>query len=88
MDTPNARERLQLWIDRSKITQLETARLIDMDPTQLSQILSGKRRPGLDNAVKIQRITGIDPSAWVPSTPDGESEAVAAGSKIARFGKA
>jgi len=61
---------LAQWITRSKLNQLETARLIGMDPAQLNQVLSGKRRPGLDNAVKIETATGIPVEAWVP-TPLG-----------------
>jgi transcriptional regulator with XRE-family HTH domain len=30
----------------------------------LSQVLSGRRRPGLDIAVRIETLTGIPVSAW------------------------
>jgi len=66
----NGRERLAQWISRSKLNQLEASRLIGIDPSQLNQILSGRRRPGLDNAVKIEHTTGIVVEAWVPSTMD------------------
>lgn len=64
----SGRERLAQWIERSKLNGLEAARLIGIHPTQLSQILSGNRRPGLDNAVKIEQTTGIVVEAWVPTT--------------------
>lgn len=64
------RERLAQWIERSKLQQIEAAEQIGIDPTQLSQILAGKRRPGLDNAVKIHKTTGIAPADWVPSDED------------------
>jgi plasmid maintenance system antidote protein VapI len=69
------RERLRQWIDRSKVNQLEAAEIIDIDPTQLSHILTGRRRPGLDTAVKIERATGIAVEAWTP-IDDGEAEPI------------
>jgi len=62
----SGREFLEQWIDRSKLNQLEAAERIKIDPTQLNQILKGKRRPGLDNAILIERATGIPVEAWVP----------------------
>lgn len=67
---PDATERLAQWIERSKLNQAEAARIIGMDPTQLSHILLRRRRPGLDNAVKIEKATGIQPDAWVPIDED------------------
>lgn len=64
------RERLAQWIERSKLTQVEAAVIIGIDPTQLSQILAGKRRPGLDNAVRIAKATGIVVEDWVPIEED------------------
>lgn len=60
----NGRERLRQWIDRSKINQREASALLGFDETYLSQILNGKRRPGLDTAVQIERVTGIAVEAW------------------------
>ena len=54
------------WIERQKVSQRKAADLIGMDETHLAHILSGNRRPGLDNAVKIERATGIVVEAWVP----------------------
>jgi len=69
-----ARERLALWITRSTLNQLEASRVIGIDPTQLNHILKGKRSPGLLNAVKIERATGITVDGWV-SSELGESAA-------------
>lgn len=68
------RERLALWIERSKLNQLEASHVIGIDPTQLNHILKGKRCPGLMNAVKIERATGIPVEDWV-SSELGESAA-------------
>lgn len=66
------RERLRDWIVRSKVTQREAAKILGLDHTLLNQILSGRRKPGLANAFKIERVTGIAAGAWVPPT-DGAS---------------
>lgn len=58
------RERLAQWITRSRLTQVEAAQRMDIEATNLSQILNGHRRPGLENAIKIQRATGIVVEAW------------------------
>jgi len=63
---------LSEWIDRQKVSQRKAADLIGMDETHLAHILSGNRRPGLDNAIKIERATGIVVEAWVP-IDDGEN---------------
>lgn len=64
------RERLHQWIERSKLNQVEAAEIIGMDYTQLNHILNGRRRPGLDTAVKIETATGIVVEAWVPFGDD------------------
>ncbi len=85
--TQTGRERLAQWIERSKLNQLEASIIIGIDPTQLSQILNGNRRPGLDNAVKIERRTGIVVEAWVPLADDEPAEPVGASSRKSRNGK-
>lgn len=71
MDTGlTARERLAQWVERSKLSQVEAARLIGIDKGQFNQILLGRRRPGLDNAVLIEAKTGIVVAAWVPIAED------------------
>jgi transcriptional regulator with XRE-family HTH domain len=77
----NGRERLRQWIDRSKLNQLEAAQIIGVDHTQLSHILLGRRRPGLDTAVKIERATGITVEAWTP-IDDGDSEPIESQSTV------
>lgn len=68
----HGRERLRDWIDRTKATQREAARILGLDHTFLNQILSGRRTPALANAIKIERVTGIAAEAWLP-TLDGDS---------------
>lgn len=61
------RERLALWLDRSKLNQRELAVLLGIHFTHVNQILSGRRTPGLASAVAIERITGIPTGAWLAS---------------------
>lgn len=63
----NGRDRLQQWIERSKLNQKEAAEVIGIDPVSLSLILNGKREPGLANAVKIERVTGVTVDSWLQS---------------------
>lgn len=83
----SARERLAEWIERGKINQVEAARLIGIDKTQLSQILSGKRTPGLANAIKIEQATGIQPADWMPTDDAESAETVSVTTKRGRISK-
>ena len=58
------RERLRAWLERSKLTQRAAAEVLGMHEVYLSQILGGVRVPGLDNAVKIEDLTGIAVRSW------------------------
>lgn len=66
----NGRARLRAWIERTRMTQQEAAKLLRFHEAFLSQILGGHRRPGLKNAVRIERVTGIPVTAWVPNQDD------------------
>jgi transcriptional regulator with XRE-family HTH domain len=68
------RVRLRQWIDRSKINQRQAAELLEVDQTYLSQILSGKRSPGLATAVHFENVTGIAVEAWVAQEAGEQSE--------------
>jgi transcriptional regulator with XRE-family HTH domain len=72
----SGRERLALWLDRSKLNQREAAVLLGMHFTHLNQILSGRRTPGLANAVTIERATGIPAEAWLASEVGDGADAV------------
>jgi transcriptional regulator with XRE-family HTH domain len=60
----NGRERLAKYIIRSQQKQYEVADDLRITESYLSQVLSGRRRPGLDIAVRIETLTGIPVSAW------------------------
>jgi transcriptional regulator with XRE-family HTH domain len=58
------RERLADYRRRSKLKQYELADLLGLHETTLSQILAGKRRPGLDIALRIETLTGVPVESW------------------------
>lgn len=67
------RELLAAWIKRSKLTQRQFAPLIALTEAHLSQILSGKRRPGLPIAVRIEDRTGVPVRSWLPQRVGGSA---------------
>jgi transcriptional regulator with XRE-family HTH domain len=64
-------------MDRRMVNQRETAELLGITEAYLSQLLNNKRQPGLDNAIKIERLTGIPVEAWTLSDVSKPSEASA-----------
>lgn len=61
------RERLAEYRDKHGFKQYELAELLELAEAHLSQLLSGKRSPGLLIAVRIEDRTGIPVESWVPS---------------------
>lgn len=88
MRTMTGRERLKHWLKRSNVNQREAARIIGIHFTHLSQILSGRRSPGLANAVVIERETGIPVEAWLPSGEGKRGALVSIDGRKSRIGKA
>lgn len=62
------RVQLAAYQRRSRLKQYELARLLSLDGGHLSQILSGKRRPSLVIATRIQDLTGVPATSWVDRT--------------------
>lgn len=71
------RERLARWMERSRLNQRQTAQIFGVHFAYLSQILSGRRSPGLANAITIERETGIPVEAWVPTEVGDYAETIA-----------
>lgn len=69
-------DQLRDWMARRGVTQIETARLCGIHPVFLSQILHGKRQPGLKNALRIERHTGIPAASWLRSEVSDSLEPV------------
>lgn len=90
-DMLSGREQLQAWIERRFSTlhgkQSEAARLLGLDQSYLSQLLGGRRQPGLRTAVSIERLTGIPVEAWLPTADGPQSEPVTVLAAKCRDGK-
>lgn len=81
-------EQLKAWIDRAKLNQRKTAEYLGFDETYVSQLLGEKRTPGLDNALLIERMTGIPVEAWASFESDRTETAVATNDGKRRCDKA
>lgn len=62
------------WMERrwpgSNRPQREAAAHFGWDETFISMLRTGKRTPGLTNAIRLERETGIPVEAWVSSELD------------------
>lgn len=61
---------MRAWLERTKLTQYQAAEDIGISQEEMSYYINGHRRPVLEKAVKIERVTGIPASAWVSSPRD------------------
>lgn len=63
---PRAARLLQAWRRRARWSQTEAALHIGLDQARYSQLERGKRKPGLDWAVRIERRTDgrVPVEAW------------------------
>jgi transcriptional regulator with XRE-family HTH domain len=81
-------EQFKDWCIRRGFMQREAADYFGWHETYISHLLSGARTPGLDNAVTIERLTGIPIEAWVSSEIDKLATVGAETSKPVRKNKA
>lgn len=81
------RKRLAEWLERSKLSQRQAARILGFHWTHLNQILSGRRQPGLANAVHIESVTGIAVEAWLPTSVGAKSDRDLVGVANSRVGR-
>lgn len=58
-------ERLAEYCKKHYDNQYELAELLELAEAHLSQLLSGKRRPGLPIAVRIEERTGVPAESWL-----------------------
>jgi transcriptional regulator with XRE-family HTH domain len=72
-------KQLKEWMHRRRFMQTEAAKYLGFDPTFVSQLVNGARTPGLDNAIKIERATGIPVEAWLSTDRDETVQPVSAG---------
>lgn len=55
---------LRAWRQAEGLTQAQAAERLDLLQSRVSEYETGKVRPDLDTAVRIERLTQIPPSAW------------------------
>lgn len=55
---------LRAWIVASGRSQADVARTIGIDPGHLSRLLSGRARPSLDLAVRLEGMTAVPAAGW------------------------
>lgn len=81
-------EQLKEWMERrwslSLRPQRDTAEHFAWDETFISQLVTGKRTPGLTNAIRIERETGIPVEAWVSSELDEHATSASTKSRKAK----
>ena len=86
----SGREQLRDWIKRRGFQQQEAAEYLGrgFDASVISAILAGRRSPGLENALTLERLTGIPVEAWVPSLTDKSSATTPEDAANRQVGKA
>jgi plasmid maintenance system antidote protein VapI len=72
---------LRDWMTRRGLLQNEAAEALGFHEAFISQLVNGRRSPGLNNALKIERVTGIPVSAWASTRLDKPESLVAANTR-------
>ena len=83
----SGRERLRDWLDRSKVNQRDGAALLGIHYVNLSQILSGDRKPSLETAIRIEQVSGISAESWLLTTVSTNEEAEPVGARNRKITK-
>jgi len=83
----NGPEQLKDWMHRRRFMQMEMADYLGWDETYVSRILTGARVPGLDNAIHLERKTGIPVEVWASSELDNDEVAAVATGRKPRLSK-
>lgn len=76
-------EQFKDWLRKRGFSQADAARYLQLDEPYVSVLLRGKRTPGLDNAIHLERLTGIPVEAWASSELGEVEQPVTAGSRKA-----
>lgn len=69
-------DQLKDWMRRRGFTQADMARYFNWDQSFVSVLLSGRRSPGLETAITIERLTGVPVEVWLSSEVDKSESAV------------
>lgn len=68
----NGAARLRAWLPKNKMTQREFSAHAEIHWTHVNQLCSGRRKPSLAVALKLQRLTDIPVECWL--TPSQSAE--------------
>lgn len=60
-----AHERLRAWRAEKRFTLAQASRLLHCSPSFLSNLELGERNPGLQVALYVQKVSGINPWSWL-----------------------
>ena len=71
-------EQMRDWMRRRGFKQADAARYLEMDQGYLSRIVNGEQTPGLNLALKLERLTGIPVETWASIELDEPAAAHAA----------
>lgn len=67
-------EQIKDWMRRRGFKNADAARYLQFDEPYVSVLASGKRTPGLANAIILERLTGIPVEAWASRAVDESVE--------------
>jgi len=81
-------EQFKQWMGLRGFNQRLVAAYFEWDEAYISNLMSGRRTPGLDNAVQIERMTGIPVEAWMADEVGTSAEPVLAGTRKRNLDKA
>jgi plasmid maintenance system antidote protein VapI len=65
-------EQLKDWMRRRGFNQADACRFLGFDAASMSNFCAGKRTPGLETALRIERLTGIPVEVWASSELDSD----------------
>lgn len=81
-------EQLRDWQRRRGFNQREASDFLGVNVVFYSQILNGKRQPGLANAIRLEQQTGISVESWVLTEVSESPEPLAATADNPQISKA
>lgn len=74
MTIPPAATALRRYLAHHRIPQAKFAMFeLNVSETCLQNWLAGRGRPSLQNALRVEELTGIDASGWFTSPGNGEA---------------
>lgn len=75
-------EQLRDWMERRGFkVQADAARFLGLELSVFSLLVNGKRKPGVDYALRIEKSTGIPVEAWATDDDDSDQPMAAMAGK-------